>query len=323
MSRASELGAAGLLERASALRAIMESCGLCPWRCGAARSAGERGRCGAGLELEVASSCVHGGEEPVLGGDVGVGNFFLAHCSLGCVFCQNHGISQTDRTFPTATGSLASEMLRMQDLGCPTVGFVSPTHYAPHIVEALAAAVGSGFRTPVVYNTNGFERIEVLRLLEDVIDIYLPDFKYGGREEALDYSGAHDYPAVALAAVREMWRQAGELETDARGVAVRGLLVRHLVLPNDLARTAEVLRMLAGEVSPRVAVSLMAQYNPLYRAREFPLLSRTLHEREYLAAVEALEDLGLVEGYLQDWRESPGAWVPDFDRSDPFGGGGG
>lgn len=307
------------MERAAALRSMMERCTLCPRACGVRRAEGETGFCGCTDGLEIASSCIHTGEEPVLGGSVGVGNIFLAHCNMRCAFCQNHQISQTGRRFPTGIGDAVRTMLGFRSAGCPTVGFVSPVQHLPMIVEAVAQAVRCGFDIPVVYNSNGYDSVEALELLEGIFDIYLPDFKYAGEEESVGFSEAPGYPAAALAALREMYRQAGPLEIDARGIAVRGVLVRHLVLPNDLARTGEVLAAIAG-ISPDIPVSLMAQYNPVHRAAEHPLLSRGLREAEYARAVEEMTRLGLTSGFVQDWRESPGVLLPDFDRESPFAG---
>lgn len=269
--------------------------------------------------LEVASVVVHRGEEPVLGGSAGVGNVFLAHCNLACVFCQNHQISQTTKRFPVEPADLAQRLLDLQYAGCPTIGFVSPSHYVPQILEALAAAVRRGLDRPLIYNSNGYDSVETLELLDGIFDIYLPDFKYGGDEEALALSGAPRYVTAALAATREMFRQAGPLETGPGGTAVKGVLVRHLVLPNDMSRTREALLLLAREVSPDVSVSLMSQYLPMHRASENPLLSRRLREREYEAALEALEEAGLREGFVQDPMSSPDEYLPDFDRPHPFG----
>jgi putative pyruvate formate lyase activating enzyme len=283
----------GIGARVEALRTMSSPCVLCPRRCGADRLRGEAGFCGATAQLEVSSVIVHGGEEPVLTGGRGVGNVFLSHCNMRCVFCQNSQISQAPPTSPMSPRDLASELLRLSRSGCPTMGFVSPTHYAPQIVEAL-------------------------RLLDGVFDIYLPDFKYAGEAEAVEYSSAPGYPEAAMSALKEMYRQVGNLRTDESGTAVEGLIIRHLVLPNDLARTREVLARIAGEISSEVAVSLMAQYNPMHRAMEFPLLSRTLRAREYESAVEALDELGMGNGWTQDWKESPGSWVPDFRQDKPF-----
>jgi putative pyruvate formate lyase activating enzyme len=320
VSRIRELAASGILEeRLEALKRIGSPCTLCPRRCGVDREGGETGCCGATAELEVASIVMHGGEEPVLTGGRAVGNVFLPHCNLSCVYCQNSQISQTRDRFPMTPRELARELLGLQEAGCPTLGFVSPTIYVPQIVEALATAVADGLDRPLIYNSNGYDSVEVIRLLDGIFDIYLPDFKYAGEAEASEYSGAPGYPDAAIEAIREMYRQVGDLELDSGGVAVSGVIVRHLVLPNDIARTREALARIASEISDRVSVSLMAQYNPLHKAAGFPLLSRKLRRREYEAAVEALEDLGMAEGWTQDWKESPDSWVPDFDMREPFG----
>lgn len=317
MALAAGLGFDALMERFAALHAAMERCTLCPRACMARRTEGETGFCGCTSDLEVASWCIHRGEEPVLGGEVGVGNVFLAHCNLRCAFCQNHRISQTDRRFPVTPAALAREMLSFQEAGCPSVGFVSPVQHLPGIVESIALAVKDGFDTPVIYNSNGYDSVETLRLLDGVFDIYLPDFKYAGEQEALELSEVSGYPGAARAALREMFRQAGPLEPDEDGIARRGVMVRHLVLPNDLARTAEVLAEVA-EVSVSIPVSLMAQYYPMHRAVDLPLLSRVLREAEYDRAVSALEEAGLTAGFVQDLREAPRAWLPDFDSGKPF-----
>jgi len=308
----------GVGARVEALRTMSSPCVLCPRRCGADRLRGEAGFCGATAQLEVSSVVVHGGEEPVLTGGRGVGNVFLSHCNMRCVFCQNSQISQAPPASPMSPRDLASELLRLSRSGCPTIGFVSPTHYAPQIVEALSIAAAEGLDRPLVYNSNGYDSVEALRLLDGIFDIYLPDFKYAGEAEAVEYSSAPGYPEAAMSALKEMYRQVGNLRTDESGTAVEGLIIRHLVLPNDLARTREVLARIAGEISSEVAVSLMAQYNPMHRAMEFPLLSRTLRAREYESAVEALEELGMGNGWTQDWKESPGSWVPDFRQDKPF-----
>jgi len=317
MALAARLGFDTLMERSAALHSAMERCTLCPRACMARRTQGETGFCGCTSDLEVASCCIHRGEEPVLCGEIGVGNVFLAYCNLRCVFCQNHRISQTARRFPMSPSLLAREMLSFQYAGCPTVGFVSPVQHLPGIVESIALAVRDGFDTPVIYNSNGYDSVETLRLLDGVFDIYLPDFKYAGEQEAQELSEVSGYPESALAALREMFRQAGPLEPDEDGVARRGVMVRHLVLPNDLARTAEVLAAVAG-VSVSIPVSLMAQYYPMHRAVDHPLLSRVLREAEYDRALAALEEAGLTAGFTQDPREAPAAWLPDFDRGNPF-----
>jgi len=300
--------------RLTALRGLLNPCRLCGHRCGVDRLAGEKGFCGAGAGLEVASSCVHRGEEPVLGGSRGVGNVFLGKCSLRCVYCQNWTLSQPGSSSPAGWGmtaeGLAEVLLGFQREGCPTAGFVTPTHFAPQVFEALAMAAETGFSLPVIYNTGGYDTPELLGLLDGLVDIYLPDFKYWDEGPSVEYSSAPGYPETAKAALREMRRQVGGLVTNREGLAVRGLIVRLLVLPNGLAGTEEALRFLAGELGTDVAVSLMSQYSPQHLASEHPLLSRKLRPTEYWRAVEVLEELGFENGWTQDPLTSPDHYLP-------------
>jgi putative pyruvate formate lyase activating enzyme len=302
--------------RLSALRGLLSPCRLCHHRCGVDRLAGDKGLCGAGAGLEVASSCVHYGEEPVLGGSRGVGNIFLGRCSLRCVFCQNWAISQPGPASREEWGMteerLAEILMGFQQAeGCPTAGFVTPTHFAPQLFGALALAAEKGFSLPVIYNTGGYDTPELLDLLDGLVDIYLPDFKYWEEGPSVEYSSAPGYPDTARAALREMYRQVGDLEINGDGVAVRGLIVRLLVLPNGLAGTEEVLRFIAGDLGTGVAISLMSQYSPRHLALEHPLLSRRLRPTEYWKAVEVLEELGFENGWTQDPVTSPDHYLPD------------
>ena len=309
-----------LAERVRALTERLRSCDICPRNCGIDRISGETGFCGAGAELAISSSCVHLGEEPVLVAGRGVGNFFLSGCNLRCVFCQNWQISQrpippSDITSPEA---LAAQMMRFQEMGLPSVGFVSPTHFIPQIVQAIEIAACSGLTLPLIHNSNAYDSVDVIRLLDGIFDIYLPDFKYASNEAAEKYSSAPGYVENAIAVHREMFRQVGELTVDETGAACQGVLVRHLVLPANQSQSGEVLGILAREVSPSIAVSLMAQYYPTHRAREFPLIARGLWQEEYLLAETKLEELGLTEGWVQSWRHSPRNYLPDFDGDAPF-----
>ncbi len=264
---------AGLSQRAGALRALASPCRLCPRGCGVERQQGEQGFCGAGLRPWVASVGPHYGEERVLVGSGGSGTVFFSGCVLRCVFCQNHDISQEGAGEEVSPDELARGLLALQRLGCHSINFVTPTHQAPQLVETLTLARDRGLSIPVVWNCGGYESIEALRLLEGVVDIYMPDIKYGDSKAAAQYSAAPQYWEVAKEAVREMHRQVGGLRVE-RGIAVRGLLVRHLVLPGDLAGSEEVLRFLAQDISPHTFVNIMAQYYPVHRARDYPELAR-------------------------------------------------
>lgn len=305
-------------EVAEELHRGLSRCSLCKFHCGTNRLAGERGKCGAGDRMIVSQICVHKGEEPVLTGEYGVGNVFLSGCNLSCVYCQNWQISQRGDGKVMNAREMSEELLRLQDLGCPTLGFVTPTHYAPQIVKAIALARERGLEKPLIYNTNAYDSVELLEMIEGVFQIYLPDFKYWREASAVKYSSAKGYPDAARSALKEMFRQVGNLEIDAAGVAKKGLLVRHLVLPNDLAGTAQIIRFLARELSRDIAVSLMSQYNPVYEASQHPLLSRRLTRSEYSAAVDVLEQEGITKGWTQNPIESPNAFLPDFERSNPF-----
>ena len=281
-----------LAARAEALRELASPCRLCPRECRARRAEGERGSCRAGLAPWVSSFGPHFGEEGVLVGRGGSGTIFLTGCNLHCVFCQNYEISQLGQGREITTEELAAWMLHLQAIGCENINLVTPTHQAPQIVAALALAREAGLRLPLVWNCGGYESVEALRLLSGIVDIYMPDFKYGDSRVAARYSDAPRYFEAAKAALREMHRQVGDLEV-VDGVARRGLLVRHLVLPGGLAGTEEVLRFIAEEISRDTSVNIMAQYYPTYRAWKFPELSRRITREEYRKALEIARRLGL------------------------------
>jgi putative pyruvate formate lyase activating enzyme len=311
-----------LTYRARWLRSLMKSCRLCPRACGVDRSAGETGFCGLGPELRVAKALLHHGEEPPLVGRGGSGAVFFSGCTLRCVFCQNHQISHDGLGHAMTAEALGREMLELESSGCENINLVTPTAQLPAALEALAVAREGGLRVPLVYNSGGYESVEVLRVLDGIVDIYLPDFKYGTDEAARRYSSAPEHPgfvAQCLEAVREMYRQVGPLRT--RGdAAVRGLIVRHLVLPENRARTDLVLELLAEQLSPRISLSLMAQYRPCAGAGDFPEINRRIRREEYEAALETAEALGFEEGWFQDLDEIDGGFLPDFGREEPFEG---
>ncbi len=277
---------------------LLEACHLCPRACGARRCQGEVGTCGIADQAVVSSYGPHFGEERPLVGAGGSGTIFLTHCNLSCVFCQNSDISQQGSGQTVSAEALAEMMLSLQQHGCHNINFVTPTPQVPQILRALAIAIAGGLRLPLVYNCGGYESLETLRLLDGVFDIYMPDFKYADAEAARVYSAAPQYPEAARAAIREMHRQVGELRMDSRGVALRGLLVRHLVLPHGLAGTAEVVRFLA-ELSPDTYVNVMEQYRPCYRAWQYPPLSRrpTRAEMEEALALARAAGLHRLDGY--------------------------
>lgn len=316
------LSAAMLAERVSVLRGRLSACDLCPHACGVNRLAGEVGRCRVGAEARIASICDHHGEEPAISGARGSGTVFVAGCNLHCAFCQNHQISQGRlEGYPAYTPTaLADVYLELQQRGCHNLNWVSPTHVTAQLLEALALAIPRGFALPIVYNSNGYDSLTALAALDGVVDIYLPDVKYADTEVARRLSGAPDYPDVALTAIREMYRQVGPLVLDDDGIARRGVIVRHLVLPNNLSGTRECLRRLAEEVSPEITVSLMAQYYPTYHALATLELARILTAAEYEDALDAFDDAGLENGWAQELQDAPDSYRPDFRDEHPFGG---
>ncbi|HEX2950305.1 MAG TPA: radical SAM protein [Armatimonadota bacterium] len=309
-----------LEERARILRERLTPCHICPHACGVNRRNGEIGRCGVGPLARISSICDHRGEEPVLVGENGAGTVFVAGCNLKCIYCQNSQISQgtLDKYPEYSTSELADAFLSLQERGCHNLDWVSPMHVVPQLVDALVLAISRGLHLPIVYNTNGYDSIETLQLLDGIVDIYLPDLKYADPKNSVAFSSAPDYPEIALAAINEMYRQVGDLTLDEHDLARSGIIVRHLVLPNNLAGTREILYRLANEVSPSITVSLMAQYYPTHRAAEIPALSRTITADEYDDALDAFADAGLENGWAQEMLESQQAYRPDFEKEHPF-----
>lgn len=271
----------------------MESCRLCPRRCGVNRLKDERGFCGTGRRARVASTSAHFGEESPLVGTHGSGTIFISSCNLLCGFCQNYEISHGNEGVDVEPEQMALMMTTLAETGCHNINVVTPTHVVPQVLEALPAAIERGLDVPLVYNSSGYDSVESLKLLDGIFDIYMPDFKFWDSAFSERYCGAADYRDVAVAAVHEMHRQVGDLAVDERGVAVRGLLVRHLVMPGGVAGTAEIARFIAEEISPHTYVNIMDQYRPCGNAREDSLIHRRLDGREYREAAEAARRAGL------------------------------
>jgi putative pyruvate formate lyase activating enzyme len=289
-----------LAARVKQAREMLRCCEICPRRCRVDRTQGELGECGVGSEAVVSSHGAHFGEESVLVGCRGSGTIFLTGCNLKCAFCQNYDISHLRRGRAVSTDGLAAMMLELQSVGCHNINFVSPTHQVPQLLDALVLAVEGGLSLPIVYNTGGYDSLDILRLLDGIVDIYMPDAKYGNNEPGKLYSGVPDYWDRCREALREMHRQVGNLDIRpvqcdgrAANIAVRGLLVRHLVLPHGLAHTAEVTQFLAQELSKDTYVNVMDQYRPEYRACDHPELSRRITREEYAQAVEEMRRAGI------------------------------
>jgi putative pyruvate formate lyase activating enzyme len=282
-----------LAERVEMALALLESCEICPRGCGVNRLQGERGYCNTGRKARVASYNAHFGEESPLVGRCGSGTIFLSSCNLLCLFCQNYDISHTGEGVDVEPEHMAAMMLMLAERGCHNINFVTPTHVVPQILEALLPAIEQGLRLPLVYNSSGYDRKETLQLLEGIFDIYMPDFKFWDGEYAERFCDARDYPQVAQTAIKEMHRQVGDLVVDEDGIAQRGLLVRHLVMPNDVAGTKGVSAFLAREISPNTYVNVMDQYRPCGTADQDPLINRRLTAEEFREAVRATKKQGL------------------------------
>lgn len=282
-----------LAKRAEEALGRLSRCELCPRRCCADRLHGKQGSCRTGRLAVVSSYGAHFGEEPPLVGRYGSGTIFFAHCNLECVYCQNFEISHLGEGEAVEAEPLARIMLALQRRGCHNVNLVSPSHVVPQVLEALLLAAGMGLRVPLVYNSGGYDSLETLRLLEGVVDIYMPDMKYSDEPLGRALSGVPNYPGINRAAVKEMHRQVGDLTVDGRGVAERGLLVRHLVLPEGLAGTAEIAAFLATEVSTNCYLNVMDQYRPCFKAGSHPPLKRRLTREEFRLAVDVARAAGL------------------------------
>lgn len=289
----SRLTAITLSSKIREAEAILKKCELCPRKCHANRTAGQKGFCRTGDKPFVSSWGPHYGEERPLVGRHGSGTIFFGNCNLGCIFCQNYTISHLGEGKEISFEKLASIMLELQNSGCHNINLVTPTHQVPMILRAYEIAKGKGLSIPIVYNCGGYESLRVIKLLEGVIDIYMPDFKYFDPEMALLYSTAKDYPETAMTVIKEMHRQVGDLQIDERGIAVRGLLVRHLVLPEGIAGTKGVVRFIAEEISKNTYINIMDQYHPCFRAFETPPLNRRITDKEYKDAIRIAIDAGL------------------------------
>ncbi|HEX8749304.1 MAG TPA: radical SAM protein [Pyrinomonadaceae bacterium] len=315
-----------LRRRVRALEQLMERCTVCPLDCGNNRVRDELARCYSGRLPVVSSYTQHFGEEPALVGANGAGNIFFGNCNLRCVYCQNYQISQTHKEQKRNEVSherLSEMMLELQEKGCHNINFVSPTHFAPQMARSILMAAERGLHLPIVYNTNAYDSVEVLRLLDGIVDVYLPDLKYAESEDGYTYSKVPDYTLHARRAVTEMYRQMGdELIFDADGLLKRGLVIRLLVLPNDVAGVKESLTWIRSSLSPRVAISLMAQYYATNRAatdERYVLLSRRITESEWLRALSILDELGMEEGWMQEYDGASHYYRPDFtDSQRPF-----
>lgn len=315
-----------LQQRVEKLEHLLESCVVCPRDCLNNRLNNEIAACYSGRLPIVSSYTAHFGEEPPLVGTRGAGNIFFGNCNLRCVYCQNYQISQTHKQQlknEITHERLAEMMLELQARGCHNINFVSPTHFAPQMARSILLAAQQGLNVPIVYNTNAYDAVPVLQLLDRVVDVYLPDLKYADDESGYLYSKVSGYKEFSRLALKEMFRQTGdELVFSEDGLLTRGLVIRLLVLPNDIGGVRESIEWIRDELSPRVAISLMAQYYPTHQAetnKRYLLLSRRIRESEWMKATNALEELGMEEGWVQDFDGAAYYYRPDFnDVETPF-----
>ncbi len=300
---------------------ILGNCTICPRECRVNRFEGGTGYCGTDAGLNIASVCIHKGEEPVISGREGICNIFFAGCNLHCLYCQNHEISQNGsiiRNTGTDFEAVLDQIVKILSEGIPAIGFVSPSHVVPQVKAIINGLISRGHKPITVYNTNGYDKLETIRSLSGLIDVYLPDYKYVTNTISSEYSDVSDYPKIALKAIKEMYYQKGStLSTDQNGRADNGLLIRHLVLPGHAEESKKVLHSIAEELSPGVHLSLMSQYLPTVQVKHHPVLNRTLFKAEYEAVVETMEALGFRNGWVQN-MDSNVNYRPDFNIENPF-----
>jgi putative pyruvate formate lyase activating enzyme len=302
-------------------RLILEDCTLCPRECCVNRFEAGTGYCGTDAGLNIALVCIHRGEEPVISGKEGICNIFFGGCNLHCIYCQNHEISRSGSVVRNVGNDLEEvldQIIKILSGGIPAVGFVSPSHVVPQVKVIIKGLNSRGYKPITVYNTNGYDKLETIRSLEGLIDVYLPDYKYITEHIASEYSDATDYPEIALKAIKEMYYQKGStLSIDQNGSVDNGLLIRHLVLPGHAEESKKVLHSIAEELSPGVHLSLMSQYHPTKYVKQHPVLNRPLYKKEYKSVVETMESLGFRNGWVQD-MDSNLNYRPDFSKENPF-----
>ncbi|MFH0935989.1 MAG: radical SAM protein [Candidatus Omnitrophota bacterium] len=279
---------------------MLESCSICPRKCGVNRLKGERGFCKTGAKPQVYSFMAHHGEEPPISGKKGSGTIFFSNCNMSCVYCQNYEFSQQGRGREVDCEELFSIMLQLQKDGCHNINLVTPTHIMPQILKALGMAIAGGLKIPLVYNTGGYELPQVIKLLDGIVDIYLADMRYADDRPAEEYSHAPDYPRYNMPSVKEMHRQVGSAEVDNNGIIKRGLIIRHLVLPHQISGTDKVMKFIKEELSQDTYVSLMSQYLPYYKASNFKTIARRISAEEYAEAKKLMQKYGLHNGWAQE-----------------------
>ena len=294
----------------------LKRCNLCPYRCGVDRNNGEIGKCRASDKIKIALASLHYYEEPCISGKKGSGTIFFSYCNLNCIYCQNYEISQMGKGKYITIKHLAEIMIKQQEKGAENINLVTPTMYVPQIIEAIKKARANGFNLPIIYNSNGYENVETLRMLEGYIDVYLPDFKYYNNKLGEKYSNIKNYPEIAKIAIKEMYRQVGHPVLDERGMIKQGLVIRHLVIPGYIENSKQILKWIKDNIDSSVYISVMAQYFPTYLAKKDDKINRKLNKDEYEKIEDFLYSLGLENGYIQELGEHEEEYVPKFDLSE-------
>jgi len=292
---------------------VLKDCTLCPRECHVDRTSGKKGYCKVTDELAVARAALHMWEEPCISGEEGSGTVFFSGCSLGCVYCQNHNISKGLAGKIITIERLAEIFLELQAKGANNINLVTPSHYVPHIIEALNISREKGLNIPIVYNCSGYEKVETLRLLEGYVDIYLPDFKYMSEEPAKKYSNCMDYFIVAAKALDEMVRQVKEAVFDERGIMQKGVIVRHLVLPGYLEDSKRIIKYLYENYGDKIYISIMNQYTPVIKNKIYPELNRKITEEEYEELVDYAIEIGVENGFIQEGETASESFIPEFN----------
>lgn len=293
----------------------LKECKLCPHKCKVNRLEGKIGRCKATEKVKISLVSLHHFEEPCISGTNGSGTIFFSNCNFNCVFCQNYKISQEGMGQDVSIEFLANSMLEEQNKGAHNINLVTPVMYVYHIIEAIKIAKAKGLNIPIIYNSNGYENIETLKLLEGYIDVYLPDFKYANNELGKKYSNINNYFEITSKTIKEMYRQVGSPKLDENGLIKRGLIIRHLILPNEIENSKKVLKWIIDNIGKKVYVSIMAQYFPTYKAKNISELNRKINKDEYKKIEEYIYKIGIENGYMQDLGEHEEEYVPDFKNS--------
>ena len=291
----------------------LKSCNICPHKCGVNRSNGIKGRCKCDNKIKIALASVHNYEEPCISGKNGSGTVFFSNCNLNCIYCQNYEISQLGKGKEITIEHLAQIFIKQQEKNVNNINLVTPTMYVYHIIETIKIAKNKGLKIPIVYNSNGYENVETIKKLDGYIDIYLPDLKYYDDDLAFKYSGVKNYFENAASAIKEMYNQVGSPVLDENGMMKKGLIIRHLVLPNNLQNSKDVLKWINDNIDKKVFVSVMAQYFPTNKAKDFPEINRKLTKEEYEEIENYLYSLDLDNGYIQELGEHEEEYVPDFE----------